>query len=123
MKICQDHWNKLRAAIEECGLSHLIAKDGKAAAQQIQAQLQGDQSATNYDPLMAANFAIWSVSLHHFGLGIMAGDVCPLCLKTEIEKDCTDPKCNKETGDDWVRFAAEGQLAYARSQGLVPEAS
>jgi hypothetical protein len=73
---------------------------------------------------MAANFAIWNNSLKTFGLGMMAEDApCPLCLKTEIESKCTDPECNKQTGSDWIRFAADDQLNFARERGLVPAAN
>lgn len=123
MKLCQECWNELKEAIEQRGLMHLVAKGGEEAVKQIDAQLSGDTSARNYDPLMAANFAIWNQSLSSFGLGMMAPDApCPLCHKTEIESVCTDPSCNKQSGHDWIRFAADDQLAYSRHHGLVPQA-
>lgn len=124
MKICQKHWDDLRVAIEARGLMHLVAKNGAVAGQTIEHQLNGDQSNQNYDPLMAANFAIWTQALHSFGLEMMAPDApCPLCYKTELESTCTDPNCGKQTGDMWVQFAADDQLAAARERGLVPVAS
>jgi hypothetical protein len=52
MKICESHWDKLRTAIDERGLSHLVAKDGAKAASQIAAQLNGSEAKEDYDPMM-----------------------------------------------------------------------
>jgi hypothetical protein len=124
MKLCQSCWDKLKAAIEQRGMLHLVAKSGEAASKQLAAQLSGGVSADNYDPLMAANFAIWKQSLSSFGLGMMSEDApCPLCFKTEIETSCSDPNCNKQTGEMWIEFAADEQLAYCREKGLVSQAN
>lgn len=127
MKICQPCWEKLKLAIEQRGLMHLVAKSGEAAAAIVTRQLAenpplSDRSA--YDPLMAANFAIWRQALSAFGLEMMAEDApCPLCYKTKLESSCTDPDCSKQTGDQWIEFAAQDQLDFARAQGFVPAAS
>jgi hypothetical protein len=124
MKICQMHWDKLRAAIEDRGLMQFVAKSGEKAAKQIVQQLEGDNSNSTYDPLMAANFAIWSNALAAFGIGMMNADApCPLCLMDDHKKTCTKPGCEAQGGDDWIRFAADGQLEEARERGLVPKAS
>lgn len=67
-KWCQDHWDRLRANIDERGLSELIAPSGEIAAEQTADQLrrgleQGEADPTtpaNFDPLMAAFWAIES---------------------------------------------------------------
>jgi hypothetical protein len=124
MKLCQECWNKLKQAVDERGLSNLIAKNGEVAASQIAEQLTTGSTPTNYDPLMAANMAIWSESLRAFGLSMMAEDApCPLCEKTRIESICIDLNCSKQTGDDWIQFAAEDQLQYAIHMGYVPKPS
>lgn len=53
MKWCQDHWDRLREAIEARGLGHLVAPDGQTAA----AQLADELERGDYDPLMDAFWA------------------------------------------------------------------
>lgn len=70
MNFCKDHWDRLRAKIDERGLSHLVAPDGQTAAMQFADQLRrGDeedsQTPVNFDPLMAA----WAA------IGMNVGDV------------------------------------------------
>lgn len=127
MKMCQKHWDMLRAAIEQRGLMHLVAKSGEEASKQVAAQLSGDTSLWNYDPLMAANFAIWRQGLSSWGLALMSPDApfggCVCCLKSDVESRCRDPICKKQTGEMWIEFAADDQLAFARAKGLLPKAS
>jgi hypothetical protein len=58
MRFCGDHWSTLRAAIDERGLSHLIPKDGKAAAAAMRDEMENGRNPSNYDPLMAAHWGI-----------------------------------------------------------------
>lgn len=64
MRFCEDHWTRLREAIEERGLGHLIAQGGELAAAQFADQLkrvaegEPETTAVNYDPLMASHWAI-----------------------------------------------------------------
>ncbi len=117
MKICQEHWDKLKEAIEARGLGHLVAGSGATAAV-ITGQLSGSDE---YDPLIAANFAIWNNALEAFGLSMMYEDApCPLCLMDKHAAECVEPDCAKNSGMDWIRFAADGQLETARNKGLVP---
>jgi hypothetical protein len=121
MKICQEHWNRLRTAIEERGLSHFVAKDGKVAANNMVAELQGANTKENYDPLMAANFAIWGNALECWGIEMMTSDACPLCALDKHAAECTEESCNKQSGSDWIRFAADGQFKVAQELGLLGE--
>jgi len=122
MKLCQACWDELKNAIEERGLMKFVAKDGAHAAEILTKQLADNKAERPFEPLMAANFAIWQVSLQNFGLEMMAEDApCPLCFKTELESTCTDPECHKQTGHDWIRFAADEQMEVARSRGLISQ--
>ena len=77
MKFCQDHWDRLRAKIEERGLDDLIAPSGVIAAAQIADQINrgkaGDDEPTvaNFDPLMGAHWAITSNALNMLGGSVM----------------------------------------------------
>ena len=121
MKICQAHWDKLRAKLDEAGLGHFGVKSGEQASEIFQQQLQGDDSA--FDPLLNANFAIWSNALNNFGLEMMAPDApCPLCYLDDCAKNgCGDPNCTRkhDSGDDWIGYAVKDQIDNAKKRGLV----
>lgn len=121
MKICDAHWTELRKAIDDRGLTRFIAKDGEIAAKNMSAQIQGTDTEENFDPLMSAVFAIWGNSLEAFGLDIMKQDApCPLCVLDKHVKECTDEGCTmKQSGSDWIRFAADGQMDVATELGLL----
>lgn len=145
MKCCQTHWDALRAAIDARGLSHLIAPDGETAAAQVASELTDGPMPTNYDPLMAAHWAVLGNAtrvLSEAGsspLYLMQGDDvpedpveghegrtwprCPLCyLNLAHELSCKDARCtlDQERGYDWmIDRAADDQAARARE--LRPE--
>jgi hypothetical protein len=58
MKFCKAHWDKLRAAIDERGLSGLVHQGGAAATEAMARELQGTATDRDFDPLMAAHWAI-----------------------------------------------------------------
>lgn len=128
MKFCQPHWDRLRKAIDDRGLSDLIAPDGETAAAQMADQLKraeaGDESETlvNYDPLMAAHWAIVN-NVSGLGPGIAlelmmpdedGSDRCPLCYANEGHKlACNEEGCTF-TFDDWCERAADDQAEHVR---------
>lgn len=68
MRFCEDHWKRLREAIEARGLGDLIASSGATVAQQVAQELeQGEASPTTYEPLMAAHMAILSNAIQTLG--------------------------------------------------------
>jgi hypothetical protein len=115
--MCQQHWDALRAAISERGLDGLISGSGQKAVAKLETELaQGAQTPETYDPLMNANFAIWSNALEAGGLYLMCGDkngnpYCPIC---ESEKHGGQP------ADWWITHAADEQLEKARAMNLLP---
>lgn len=122
MKICDPHWQQLKQAIDERGLTPFVAKDGEHAAENMIAQLQGEDTKENFDPLMSATCMIWSNSLEAFGIEIIQPDApCPLCLLDKHAKECTEEDCNKQSGTDWIGFAADGQVEAAKELGLLGE--
>ena len=122
MKICDDHWLQLRKAIDDRGLGPFVAKNEEHAADNLMSQIRGTNTKENYDPLMSATYMIWSNALESFGMGIIQSDApCPLCLLDKHVKECTEATCNKQTGTDWIGFAADGQIEEARQLGLLGE--
>lgn len=140
MKICQTHWDKMRAKLDELGIGHLGAKSGQEAAAAMQRQLEdaqegGDGSPTNreWDPLMAMNFAFWSRAMDVVGLAVMMEDFgCPLChARADYDLHskpggCGDPACTRPqetssvpTDEEWIQGCAEAQRDEAHRRGLV----
>src|SRR5436309_507732 len=129
---CQDHWDRLRAKIEERGLNHLIAPSGVIAAEQAKSQLETEEvSPANFDPLMSAFWAIESNAMSIMsGAGVSplymlappgtpedpvegygaeyegrTWPRCPLCyLGLAHEVSCTDDRCTlpKVDGYAWM---------------------
>jgi len=122
MKICDNHWKALRAAIEERGLAGFISKDAEAAVQNLTAAFQDSPNKDAFDPLMQASFAIWGNAIQAFGIEIIAANApCPLCAMDNHAMECKDANCNNESGSDWIKFAADDQLENAREMGLLGE--
>lgn len=111
MKICQTHWEALKVAIDERGLSKFIAQSGTEAAKRIEGQLKGQTDATTFDPLLNANFVIMGNAVSIGGLYLMTGELCPMC---ESEAH------NSHPAEWWINHAADDQLALARELKLVP---
>jgi hypothetical protein len=107
----------LRQAISDRGLDHLVSGSGQKLCDKLQAELQqGGQTSDTFDPLMNANFAIWSNALEQGGLYLMGADengqpYCPIC---ESEKHGCHPAAW------WITHAADEQLEKARAMKLVP---
>lgn len=122
MKMCQIHWDQLRASIEANGLMGLVSKDGAVAVEKIKREFDNQGTAAdNYDPLMAANFAIWSNAVHMGGLYLIEGDkngnpYCPIC---EAVKNSPDD-IPQHKAEWWINNAVCDQVVRAREMGLIP---
>jgi hypothetical protein len=135
MRVCDRHWNLLKDAIEKRGLSHLIAKSGVEAARNMAAELQGEDTLANYDPLMASHWAIVGNCMDLIGkaggdplylMGATDDPVvgygkqyedrtwphCPLCyVNLAHEVSCGGCPLDQEHGFDfWIDRAADGQV-------------
>jgi hypothetical protein len=125
MRMCQEHWTKLKTAISERGLDGLVAKTGEQAAAQAMSSLKDGTTKTNFDPLMAAHNMILSRALDTAGLELMAqnddgSDRCPLCfLNAAHEAGCKEPDCTWTYDLTWIPGPADAALAEARRLGLV----
>lgn len=106
MKMCKDHWEQLRADISKYGLDHLIAPDGKTAANLMMKQLEGKDNPVDFDPLMNANNKLWEMALNVRGLDMMYGDKCPACELINY---------------NWIEGAAYQSKLYAEQNGLLFE--
>jgi hypothetical protein len=117
MKFCAAHWTQLRSAIEDRGLMRFVSNNGEQAATKIEAELSGAPRAETWDPLMAANFAIWNNALEMGGGYLIFGDedgnpYCPICEPI---------KHNSYPAEWWINHAADEQLDRAKELGFVKE--
>lgn len=124
MQICKDHWAAMRAEVKARGLDHLVAKNAKAAADNMVAELSesGDPAMT-FDPLMNANFAITAQFLdgvpEGMRLSAFTADHCPLC-SLNPEREGTTPS---ELADNWIKGSIQDQYGRAVELGLVDAAT
>lgn len=134
MKMCMDHWTRLRASIDARGLSSLIADNGEKAAANLVSELNEGRTLDNYDPLMAAHNALVGNCLETIGKGMGPGavmhvmqaaeppDSCPLCFLNRAANaqrgpdgrcmcGCGDPRVAPEDMyDEWLDRAADDQV-------------
>lgn len=129
MRMCMDHWGQLRAAIDQRGLSSLIAQGGEAAAKNLACELTDGPTIDNFDPLMAAHNAIFSnattVAVDAVGKAglfeLMSDDNegkgCPICfLNAKHKAACGDAGCIFGY-DEWIDRAADDALAAWKAMG------
>lgn len=125
MKFCKEHWQALRAAVQVRGMDHLVAKNGAQAVNDAVAQLQGTDSLENWDPLMAAYWAISGRVLQAVGLPLLMGDHCPLCLvQQDYETIKQTPRFDPALHTDatsWINSCTDSMQQYARQHGLIPQ--
>lgn len=127
MRICKEHWSLCRQAIDDRGMSGLIAKDGKTAVDDAVADLQGvpDPKHERFDPLMSMNWHWTNEALRCGGLYLMAvdaeanpandGHYCPICEFVKHAKNFDAPAS--------IGMIADQMAAHARSEGLIPQVS
>lgn len=115
MKMCDPHWIKLKAAMNERGLEKYIAKSGEEAMQGVM--------ESKADPLMSAFFGIVHHAMEIVGLELMSpnedgSDKCPLCFLQQLARTetctCGDPTCTPENRveniERWIEYAANAEL-------------
>ena len=113
MKMCPAHWGKLRTAINERGIGHLVRRSGPEAVQSLTALSCGDRGA--FDPLVAAFLAITIAAFEAGGVEMLkphpdGSARCPVC----------EAQANGIPEDDWINGPADDALAWARGLGLTP---
>ena len=113
MKMCQHHWDMLRKAINERGLSSFVSKSGEVAVESLK--------ENKFEPLLGAHNAITMNTLSTVGLSIMAPnedgtETCPICFLMSCP--CDDPECSKKY-EGWINRAADDQVDIARELGLL----
>lgn len=142
VRMCMDHWTRLREAITARGLSALVADSGEKAASNLASEVSDGLTVDNYDPLMSAHNAILNNSMDALGpqnaLRLMTGDYCPLCVLNDLSREsweeavkagttpgdrcpCPTPGCTvtfpaaPDSYDGWIDRAADDQVGVWKS--------
>lgn len=137
MKFCEQHWADLRKGVVDRGMWHLVAKSGQEAAAAVVRELQGQPEPADWDPLMAAHWALAGRVMDAIGhsqgpaaaLGAMADpDWCPMCSiqasfdvwdrPEHIAKNGPRPE-NARDAAAWIDSCLDAMLKHAREKGLV----
>jgi hypothetical protein len=121
MRICKEHWAKIRAAIKERDIAHLGAKSGEEAMEDVKADLDGRER--DYDPLMDCNWMINGRALTEGGLYLMTAKedgshFCPIC--EAIAHKPADAEV-QWVEDYWIQGPADAALKECQDKGLVPK--
>jgi hypothetical protein len=108
MKLCNDHYEKLKTAIRTKKMWHLVSKSGEEAVNRF--------SSPVIDPLFNSCMNIYTNALHAGGLQLLDYDengkeYCPLC---ELNKHGT-----VQNSDDWIDLATEDMLIYCKDNNLL----
>ena len=122
MRICKEHWQMCRDAIDELGMGHLGAKSGKVALDNIVDELQTGETPP-FDPLMSMNNHWWSEALQSGGLYLMGqpedgsneGHYCPVCEFSKHQKGF-DARST-------IHNIASQMQAYCYDEGIIPRPS
>lgn len=117
MKFCQKHWEDLKQAIKDKGMWDLVAIDGHAALYMMKQELEGSETDSTYDPLMAAHNMISAKALEYGGLYLMTGDYCPLC---ELISHAPGGSDGEATCREWIKGSTDACLAYCQEHKLIP---
>lgn len=110
----------MRAAVDERGLSSLIAKDGETAASDAIADLnqEPDPQHERFDPLMSMHWHWSNIALENGGLYLMTmkedgSEYCPMC---EIVAHTSDFDAKQG-----IEKVADQMLQWCREQNLLPQ--
>ena len=114
MRMCDVHYQELRKAIDDRGLTHLCRSNQENYNQTLLElkQVSDPTDHKHFDPLHSAVWGIYSNALKSGGLYLMSEEnICPLC---ELEAHTT------EKAATWIQNCTDSILLYARQQFLVP---
>jgi hypothetical protein len=126
MKICKDHWQVMREAVESRDMFGLVAKSGEAAmADQLrqleEAQVTGsvsDQTTKEtFDPLMSMNWHWMNEALRCGGLYLMGENAdaadkeyCPVCEFVKHQKGFVAKEAIETVADSMRKYCIEQKL-------------
>lgn len=134
MKICKEHWQLMRDAVESRGMFDLVAKSGEVAVDDQVRQLEEAQrtgsvseqtTKETFDPLMSMHWHWMNGAMSNGGLYLMTvdeqinpnneGHYCPVC---EFAKHVEDFDAKVQ-----IESVADQQRTYCIEQNLIARPS
>lgn len=111
MKLCADHWTRLKTAIELRGLLKLSSGSSAEAISRL--EKTGENPRASFDPLLDACLAIYAQFMNDVGpVAALTGEICPLCSVESY---------NINRGQNWIDGASDDQYNRAKALGLLGE--
>lgn len=123
MRICAEHWQMMRDAIDAQGLGSLVARSGEEAHANMVAELNGEPDDKNerFDPLMSMHWHFTNNALRAGGLYLMTPNpetgepYCPIC---ESEKHAVGfiakPQIDRIAGEIAIWCRANGLIKVVK---------
>jgi hypothetical protein len=122
VRFCQPHWDAIRAALDERGMTDLIASSGARAVVNTARDYEaGHTTLATFDPLMGAHWAIVNRVMEVVGLSILSPnedgtDRCPICYAREhhASTECPGPPdclVDDEWFEAWIPSVADHMVA------------
>lgn len=118
LQCCQPHWNALRGKLDERGLSHLVALDGREAVNRLVEGLEAptedrQADAETFDPLMGSWFRVMGAFMENEpGAMFEAEMVCPFC---RLDRQ------REGLAENWLNGVSDEALEASRDLNLVPK--
>lgn len=125
MKICEDHWTKLKKALEDRKILHRAAANGEKATEELRRQIDGTATPETYDPLMDCANMVYAQGLNAGGLYLLNGDYCPVCEALKhCPRDAEGPDGEIFADEEaiekfWIDGPADAALQYCQENDLV----
>lgn len=127
MRMCQRHWDALRAAIDARGLGRFVAANGRDATARMKAELEGTAEPDDFEPLLGAHNLILARALESLGLYVMrpaeagGAEPCPAC--DLIAAYPPPPEGHRYPTNElfFIDGPADAALDEARRRGLVED--
>ena len=117
MKICPEHWDKLREAIKARGLWPLVLRNGEEAAARAVAELEGKADKASYDPLMNCVWMIYGRATELGGLYLYTGDFCAICEAVKHSRIGGDDgfRDTQHVESHWIDGPADAVLEHVKA--------
>lgn len=125
MKICERHWNELKARLETEGLMPFVSKSGAEAAKRMVKAVADGYDKDNFDPLMYCNMEIIEGALEALGPAKFQelDEACPVCEVAQYaiaNCPCGKPHDPKDIEDHWIDGPARKAVRLANKIGVLP---
>jgi hypothetical protein len=116
MRMCQAHWDRLRAAVKARGLWPLVARNGAEAMKRTVDELEGTADKATYDPLMNCVWMIYGRATQQGGLYLFTGDLCPICEAVKHSKIGGEDgyRDTAHVEEHWIDGPADAVLQFVR---------